>query len=103
MDVCAKPMYKCAVCGEVYDSISNRMNCEQKCLKKQEEEARKAAEAKKRAEYDARINEVNTAFEKAYKLRDKFVADYGEYYYNYHNVDEAIRSADEAIRYVFGL
>ena len=42
--ICAKPMYKCAICGEVYDSIAQRMNCEQTCLKKQEEEAKKAAE-----------------------------------------------------------
>ena len=78
----AKPMYKCAICGEVYDSIAQRMNCEQTCLKRQEEEERKAAEAKKAAEYEARVEEVKIAFNKAYELRDKFVADYGEYHYS---------------------
>jgi len=80
--VCAKPMYKCAVCGEVYDSIAQRVNCEQACLKKQEEEARKAAELKREVEYEARKNEVDTAFNKAYELKDKFVQDYGRYTYN---------------------
>lgn len=80
--VCAKPMYKCAVCGEVYDSIAQRVNCEQTCLKKQEEEARKAAELKKAAEYESRKNEVDMAFNNAYELKDKFVADYGRYTYN---------------------
>lgn len=88
--VCAKPMYKCAVCGEVYESIAQRMNCEQTCLKKQAEEERKAAEAKKKAEYDARVYEVDAAFKKAYELRDKFVEDYGEYK-KYDNLDDVIR------------
>lgn len=81
--VCAKPMYKCAVCGEVYDSIAQRMQCEQTCLKRQEEEERKAAEAKRAAEYETRVKEVNMAFDKAYELRDKLVADYGEYHYSH--------------------
>ena len=80
--VCAKPMYKCAICGEVYDSIAQRMNCEQTCLKRQEEEERKAAEAKKAAEYDVRVAEVKMAFNKAYDLKNKLVADYGEYVYS---------------------
>lgn len=80
--VCAKPMYKCAVCGEVYDSIAHRMNCEQICLKRQEEEAKKAAELKMVAEYEARKREVDEAFNVAYELKDKFVADYGRYTYN---------------------
>ena len=88
--ICATPMYKCAVCGEAYDSIAQRMNCEQACLKKQEEEERKAAEAKKKEEYNARINEVNMAFEKAHELRDKFVADYSEYQ-QYNSLDDVIR------------
>ena len=80
--VCAKPMYKCAVCGEVYDSIAQRMKCEQMCLKKQEEEERRAAELKKEAEYVDRKSEVDAAFNHAYKLKDKFVKDYGRYTYN---------------------
>ena len=26
-----KPQYKCAICGEIYDDVQNRMNCEIKC------------------------------------------------------------------------
>ena len=80
--VCTKPMYKCAVCGEVYDSIAQRMNCENTCLKRQEEEARKAAELKKEAEYATRKAEVDAAFDHAYELRDKFLNDYDSYTYS---------------------
>lgn len=76
-----KTMYKCAICGGAYDSIAQRMNCEQKCLKKKEEEERKAAELKKAAEYEARHKEVDAAFDHAYELRDKMVNDYGSYVY----------------------
>ena len=104
--ICAKPMYKCAICGEVYDSIAQRMNCEQACLKKQEEEARKAAEAKKAAEYEARIEEVNMAFKKAYELRDKFVEDYGEFKYKRkckcNSIDEC-KNLDDIFNVIFGV
>lgn len=102
--VCAKPMYKCAVCGEVYDSIAQRMNCEQACLKKQEEEERKAAEAKKAAEYEARVEEVNMAFEKAYALKNKLVADYGKYQYQrkYNSLDEC-NNFDDVFSFIFGV
>lgn len=82
-----KPMYKCGICGEVYDSIPERMNCEQKCLKKQEEEIKKAAEAKKKEEQNKRKNEVDKAFENAYKLKDAYVNDYGYYFYTSTNND----------------
>lgn len=102
--ICAKPMYKCAVCGEVYDSIAQRMSCEQTCLKKQEEEERKAAEAKKAAEYEARIEEVNMAFEKAYKLRDKLEEDYGEFKFKrkLNSIDEC-KNLDDVLNFIFGV
>lgn len=80
--MCAKPMYKCAICGEVYESIAQRMNCECACLKKQEEEAKKAAERKKAAEYEARKKEVDMAFDHAYELKEKFLKDYDSYTYS---------------------
>ena len=86
-NICAKPMYKCAVCGEMYDSIEQRMHCEQECLKAQEKEAKKAAEAKKQAEYEARVNEVEKAFGYAYDLRNKLYADYGVLC-NYYKFDK---------------
>lgn len=90
--ICATPMYKCAVCGEVYDSIAQRMNCEQACLKKQEEEARKAAEAKKQAEYNDRKAEVDAAFDHAYDLKEKFLMDYGSYIYS-----KTIRNSEDLL------
>lgn len=102
--MCAKPMYKCGICGEVYDSIAQRMNCEQTCLKKQEEEERQAAEAKKAAEYKARVEEVNMAFEKAYELRDKLVEDYGEskYQRKCNSLDEC-KNLDDVFSFIFGV
>ena len=80
--ICAKPMYKCAICGEVYDSIAQRLNCEQTCLKKQEEEARKAAEAKKNAERNADFEEASSAIDNAWDLVNKCVEKYGTFKYN---------------------
>lgn len=97
--ICETPMYKCAVCGEVYDSIAQRMNCEQTCLKRQEEEERKAAEAKRAAEYENRVAEVNMAFDHAYELRDKLVADYGEFKYHYRKFD----NLDDVFKSLFGI
>ena len=91
--VCATPKYKCAVCGGVYDSIAQRMNCEQMCLKKKEEEEIKAAEAKKIAEYDVRVKEVCDAFKKAYDLQNKLNADYADLKYRdeYNTLDDVFK------------
>jgi hypothetical protein len=78
----AKPMYKCAICGEIYESIPQRINCEMTCLKKKEEEDRKAAELKEKEEYMTRKAEVDAAFDHAYELRDKFLKDYDSYAYS---------------------
>lgn len=74
-----KPQFKCAICGEIYDDVKTRMECEAKCLKKQEIEAKKAAEAKRIAEQPARKAEVDAAYDLADKLRDEYVEDYGVY------------------------
>ena len=99
-----KPIYKCGICGKEYSTIAERSNCEQICLKKQEEEERKAAEAKKAAEYEARVKEVNMAFERAYELRDKLVEDYGEYKYQRkcNSIDEC-NSLDDVFNFIFGV
>lgn len=85
-----KPMYKCGICDKVYNSIAERMRCEQACLAKQEVEAKKAAEAKKKEEQNARKAEVDLAIKKANeatdhanKLMRAYIQDYGSYgYYN---------------------
>ena len=78
----SKPAYKCAICGKVYDNVQDRMNCEMACLKKKQEEEKAAAEAKKKAERDARCAEVSKALDNAYKLMNDYIKDYGSYQYN---------------------
>ena len=77
----AKPQYKCGICGEIYDSIQERMNCEMACLKKQAEEEKKAAEEKKKAEKEARQQEVDAALDDAFTIMNKFFEDYGAFKY----------------------
>ena len=78
-------VYTCAICGKEHNCILSRAKCEIECANRVEEEAKKAAEAKKQAEYNARVEEVNKAFDNAYKLRDELMKDYGcPYTYNYH-------------------
>ena len=99
-----KPIYKCGICNKEYSTIADRSSCEHTCLKKQEEEERKAAEAKKAAEYEARIKEVNMAFEKADELRDKLVEDYGEFKYKRkcNSIDEC-KNLDDVFSVIFGV
>ena len=56
-------------------------------MKRQEEEAKKAAEKKKALENEARQKEVDEALARAYQLMNDFTADYGSYHYNNKNVD----------------
>lgn len=76
-----KEIYKCGICGTEHSNIFDRANCEMTCFKKQEEEARKLAESKKKAEKDARQLEVDKAIEHADSLLEKFIEDYGSYQY----------------------
>ena len=84
-----KKMYTCSLCGMQYTKVTERASCELACAKKQEEEAKKAAEAKKHAEQPSRKTEVDEAFATAYKLRDKYVADYGAYSYVHNELSNA--------------
>ena len=42
---CDKTQYTCAICKTNYDTIQERARCEMSCVKKIEEEEKKAAEA----------------------------------------------------------
>lgn len=75
-------MYKCEICGKEYKTIPERAKCEAACVKKLEEDAKRAAEAKKKAEHDARRTEVDKAINKASKLLNEYIKDYGTYKYN---------------------
>lgn len=81
-----RPAYKCGICDKIYDSIAERMHCEQTCLAKQEVEAKKAAEAKKqeekstrKAEVDLAVKQANEASDHAEELIRAFIRDYGRY------------------------
>lgn len=77
-----KPAYKCGICGNTYDSVQKRMNCEMACVRKQQEEEKAAAEAKKKKEQEARKSEIDLAVERLHKLMTEYVKDYGHYEYS---------------------
>lgn len=77
-----KPQYKCAICGTVFDELKARVNCESKCLKKQEEEAKKVAEEKKKAEHAARKAAVDKMVKDTAEAISAYTKDYGFYTYD---------------------
>jgi hypothetical protein len=84
--ICCKPQFKCSICGKIYDKPIDRAKCEIDCTKKQEEDAKRLLEEKKKAEQKARHAEVTKAIDDAYKLLDKYMKDYGTYHYNGNNL-----------------
>ena len=78
----AKPQYKCAICGEIYDELKNRVNCETKCIKKQEEEAKKAEELKKQQEHAARKADTDAKVKAMIDAVNAYTKDYGFYTYD---------------------
>ena len=75
----ARKAFKCSICDKEYEDAMDRARCELACGKKQQEEAKKAAEAKKQADKMARKAKVDKAYDEADKLRDEYVEDYGVY------------------------
>lgn len=75
-------VYYCGVCGKGYKDIESRNNCEMACLKRQKEEEKKAAEAKKNAEKDADFTEASSAIDNADALINKCIEKYGTFKYN---------------------
>lgn len=80
-NVHCKFTYTCGICGNSYTTILDRANCEIKCVKKAEEEARKAEEKKKAAEQAMRKEAVDEALENLHRLVSEYVKDYGHYEY----------------------
>lgn len=76
-----KPIYRCGICGKDYPSIAERMKCEQACLKKQQEEEKAAAEAKRKAEKDACFMEASNALDNAFAIVNKCIEKYGKFEY----------------------
>ena len=81
-----RPAYKCGICGAEYPTVAERMMCEQACIKKQEEDAKRLAEEKKKAEQDTRRAEVTQAIDNACNLLNKYMEDYGRYNYDGKNL-----------------
>lgn len=77
-----RPMYKCAICDTVHETVADRMKCEQACLKRQEEEEKRAAIAKRQAEQKDRKAEVDAALKNFTKLAQAYANDYGCYEYD---------------------
>lgn len=78
----SKTVYTCGICGTDHETITERMRCEQACLRKQKEDAERAAAEKAKAEKSARQAEVTAALDNAFALVNKFIEDYGSYNYD---------------------
>lgn len=74
--------FKCAICGEIYETVKERTACETKCVAKVEADKKAALEAIKKAEKEACFTEASNAIDNAFTLVNKCVEDYGEFYYN---------------------
>lgn len=77
-----KPIYKCGICGKEHNDVLARAKCEMQCVKKQEEEAKRAAEAKRMEERKSRQDEVTEAIDNTLELFNEFIKDYKTYQYN---------------------
>ena len=82
--------YICGICGARYESVQERANCELKCVKKIEEEERKAAEAKRIEEQADRKFEVDNAYKTFTELAKKYAEDYGSYEYEGETLASAL-------------
>lgn len=89
-NIYAKPKYKCAICGKVYDTIEERMKCEQSCINRKKELEKKAEAAKKKAEKETRKKELDEAIKHAAKLLEDWNKDYGFYRF----IDESLTTSD---------
>lgn len=82
----AKPQYKCAICGTIFDDLRDRINCEAECLMKQEVEEKKAAELKKKEAQETSNAHVTKLINEAYAALTEHIDKYGEY--EHENEDE---------------
>jgi hypothetical protein len=80
-NMCHK-IYACGICDKEYATIAERSQCECNCIKRVEEEAKKAAEVKKKEEQQLRKAAVDEAFENLHRLITAYVKDYGHYEYS---------------------
>lgn len=89
-NIYGKLQYKCGICGSVYNSIEERMNCEMACIKKQKEAEKKAVAEKMRKEKETRKKELDEAIKHTAKLLEAWNKDYGFY----RMIDESLTTGD---------
>ena len=70
------PIYKCAFCGKRYKSAVDRANCEIECDKQIKKRTQEEKEKKLLAEKEARLKEVNEAYNHYVELKKQFNKDY---------------------------
>jgi hypothetical protein len=86
-------VYECAICGTQHDRLIDRIECETKCLAKQEEIRKKQdEEAKKKAKMEAEAA-INKELDNLFTQYDKvahMIADYCEEYGNEDIYDKVV-------------
>ena len=87
-----KPQYKCAICGTIYDELKDRIRCETTCIKKQEEEVKKAAELKKKHEHDECKAFADAQVKEAIDAVREYTSKYG--FYTYGHEEELTYESD---------
>jgi UDP-galactopyranose mutase len=96
----ARKAFKCSICGKEYENAMDRAHCELACGKKQEEDARKLAEAKKKEQQEARWAEVEAVRKHYEELYEAYMKDYEAEAYNnaigYYNwVDKILKMFED--------
>ena len=71
--------FTCSLCGKTHNDVVARANCELSRARRQAEEAKKAAEAKKMEEQKTRKTAVDNARAEYLKLKKAYIEDYGAY------------------------
>jgi hypothetical protein len=69
--------YVCGYCGAEYSTPVDRAKCEFECDEKQKQEAERVRQEKLKSERDARVKEIQAAYDQLYKLCDSYEKDYG--------------------------
>lgn len=72
-----EPVYTCAICGKEYNTVVDRVKCELKCIKEQEEFEEKRKQNMLKQQHESRLEALNTAYSAFVKLRDEYLEDYG--------------------------
>lgn len=70
--------YRCSICGQEYNTVKERANCEIACAEKSEKAAEERRRKQLEAQKEARNKEINDKLAEAVELIVKYNKDYGE-------------------------